>query len=256
MTLYEDKAVGSAEGRQSLQKQREVIKRHRSDHFLKSLRAHSRSSSTSLQNVKRLFNNDLESISVDYIAGDVNKSVMLRKSYEILASSTKKCFQLGIKAAGIVSKAGGLAELTRYEKAWLDTYLEEEFEYLTKFISQMPNLDEDQVIRRIGNYAETLEAAYESGRVLSVGSLVIIYWQLESGHPCQDCLFLARHSPYTQSTLPCVPKSGKTRCLNHCYCTLKIVKSDKESVNLTLENNKSAQWYLKKLKLNRKIVKS
>lgn len=252
--IEEGKAVGTVKGKIDSKKHKHVKARQTQPRFVSSLRAHARAASQALDRLVAGLEGALSGLIAKYKAGSLSFKSMDTRTKLLLKTTTEQAFQLGVKAAGLVGAAGGLYPLTPREREWLDSYLREELKYWSNFLNDMKTASSKQIATRVHNYCMTVKSAYESGRVLSVGTSVIIHWELESDNPCEDCQFLSRHSPYTVDTLPTTPKGGQTRCYSYCYCSLRIVKSSPQAVAAIKRKNKSAQWYLNQIQKRRKKV--
>lgn len=252
-SLKEAKAVGTAKGKPDAEKQIQIATAQTSKRFVSSLRGHSRAAKKTLDRKINALEKHLHSLYRKYKNKDITFRRFSSGSRVALKGMAELAFQLGTKSAGIVSPTGALRPLTDHERKWLDSYLKEELRYFNRFLDAVKASQSDKrSLTRLSHYSQAVRSVFESGRVLSVGTDVIIHWVLESKNPCPDCRLLHRHSPYTSDTLPTVPKGGQTRCRNFCYCSLRIVKSTPEQVQKLRKRKKSARWYLEKLKQNQK----
>lgn len=252
--LAEGKAVGTAKGRKDKKKKQHIQARQDDPRFISSLRAHARAASKELDKIVDDLESALIAMIEKYRSGSSTFTTLKTRSSIALKSATEQAFKLGVKAAGIVTEKGGLYAPTRSERTWLTSYLREELRYWNRFLDDLRTATDSQIATRVHNYCSTVRSAYESGRVLSVGDRVVIFWELESDNPCPDCVFLSRHAPYTSETLPTVPKGGQTRCLSYCYCSLRIVKTTAKEVSSVKRKNQTSKWYLDKIKKSRKKV--
>jgi len=252
--ILEGKAIGTLTGKPDAEKQQLIQHRQSQRGFSSSVRAHSRAASKLLATEIARLDSALLSLVLKYRRATISLQTLKTRTSIVLKASAEQIFQYGVKAAGIVGSTGGLYRLTSHERKWLDSYIAEELKYWSNFLSQVKKLSDKQVQLRVHNYAESTRSIYDSGRVLSVGNDVIIYWELESDNPCKDCVFLSRHSPYTSDTLPTTPKAGKTICHSNCYCELRVMKVSPKTVTSVRKKNKRALWYLTQLKKNRKKV--
>lgn len=252
--IEEGKAIGTVKGKLEPKKHKHVKARHAQPRFVSSLRTHARAASQALDRLVAGLEAALLAAIAKYKDGSLSFKSLDTRTKMLLKNTTEAAFQLGVKAAGIVHPSGDLYPVTPRERTWLDSYLREELKYWSNFLEDMKTASDKQISTRVHNYCMTVRSAYESGRVLSVGTQVVIHWELESNNPCKDCQFLSRHSPYTVDTLPTTPKGGQTRCYSYCYCSLRIVKSTAKEVAAVKRKNKTAQWYLDQIKKSRKKV--
>ncbi|MFN3200037.1 MAG: hypothetical protein ACE366_16695 [Bradymonadia bacterium] len=70
-------------------------------------------------------------------------------------------------------------------------------------------------------YTKALEGTFQQATVDTHPPGYRIYWRLGACEHCDDCPALAISSPYTQETLPTVPRSGETQCRTNCCCYLE-----------------------------------
>lgn len=252
-TIQEAKAIGTASGKQDKAKQKHIVATQQKGRFVSSLRTHARTASRHLDTEVSSLQKHLTLLVKNYDNDSLTANSFKSRARIAIKQSTETAFILGVKSAGVVSPSGSPYPITKYERKYLDSYLKEELKYLDKFLNDViSKKSPGRIASRISLYANAIRSAYESGRVLSVGPEVIIHWDLESGNPCPDCRFLHKYSPYVPETLPTTPKGGLTRCLGYCYCTLRIVKSSRKSVDAVRKKSKSAAWIIKKIKESRR----
>lgn len=224
-----------------------------SPRFKRSVRGHARAATKRLNYEVDVLYKHLKSAYDDYVDDEISFKRFRSRLRIAIKSSTELAFQLGAKSAGHVQPSGELRPLTPQERKWLDSYFKEELSYLDKFLRDVAKGQSERKSElRLQLYASTIKAAYNSGRVLSVGTNVIIHWILESDNPCPDCKLLHRMSPYTVDSLPTVPKGGQTRCISRCACSLKLVQASQDKIDSLKKRKNSSSWHLKKLKANRK----
>ena len=236
--IHEAKALGTKRTKPDVSKLSQVLGVQGTPRFASSLRAHARQAGKQIdKNVEGLFDHFWK-LYLQYkpkaklpeppkgpddtfpkkkpkpvVKGGITLSKFKNLSRIALKAQTEEAFKLGVKSAGMVGPTGGLRALTPDEKKWLNSYLREELKHFEKFISSVAKGQSDKRTKqRLKMYATTIKSAYQSGRILSVGTDVEIHWVLESVSPCPDCKLLHRYSPFTVDTLPTVPKGGQTRC--------------------------------------------
>jgi len=257
--LHEAKAVttikpgGGGIGR----KRREVKLRQQSSTFARSQKAHARAASKSLDKTVDEFGDFIVKLIGQYQSNKIAYRRMLTRAQIAFKGQVEQVFKLGMKSVGLVKPTGSLYDLTDNEKKWIRSYVLEEFGYFRKFLDDVKRGATQKVIkRRAFLYASALRSVYESARVLSVGSDVLITWTLESDDPCPDCRELARHNPYTTQNLPTTPKAGTTRCLSNCYCTLRIDKATPAKVAANNKRHVKKDYLLRKIKASRNKSKT
>lgn len=253
--LEEGKAFSSAKprGKGSNVKRRDIKNLQSSSKFRASQRQHARVSGKRLEKEVKDFAKHIEKQIKYYQNEELSFTRLDSRCSIALKATVEEVFKLGMRSVGLVKAAGSSYDLTDNEKKWLKSYVREEMKYFRKFLRQVRDKPgRKDIKRRVGLYASSLKSVYEAGRVLSVGPEVLIYWTLESSNPCPDCILLSKHNPYTPSSLPTTPKAGATRCLSHCYCTLRIEKASAYQVRKAREKHRKPNWLLKKIKDQRK----
>jgi len=251
--MTEGKAIGTVKGPLDPSKQQQILQRHQQRRFVSSLRQHAKQAAKLLLKEGAALEKQLLTLIHKYRQGDITFTKLKKDTRTAISASTEMAFRLGVKAAGLVGPTGGTAQLTPHERRWIKSYLREELKHWDGFLGDVViGQSWQKTMTRVRNYARTIKSAYESARVLSVGTDVVIHWELESNNPCPDCKLLSKYSPYTADTLPTTPKGGQTRCLAYCYCSLRIVKTTPDAVEKVRKKNKSAKWYLDKIKKNQK----
>jgi hypothetical protein len=141
---------------------------------------------------------------------------------QALRTAYLEAFALGLHGAGIKA-ATGISDfrLTQPEREWVESAFRHESRYMGKFIDAIiTETSTKNIFDRVDHYTETIKSIYEAGRIRGAPPDTIITWNLHPAEHCASCIFLAKHSPYLPSTLPCQPKSGQTECLYNCQCSL------------------------------------
>lgn len=112
----------------------------------------------------------------------------------------------------------------------LNVLINNELEYMKNFANDIHNgAGVMSYKRRMKMYIDSLNATFNYGRAVYIPENTTIYWTLGiTDKHCDDCLVIAASNPYTKKTLPGIPKSGHTRCLANCLCSL--VYSNNSSV--------------------------
>lgn len=98
--------------------------------------------------------------------------------------------------------------------------LADEYRFLHKFAEdiQSGNVSEAQALARIDQYGKAGQQAYWREQALALPE---VWWVLNPGESCGDCVSLAAGSPYKPGELKQVPGSGSTACRGNCNCTLE-----------------------------------
>lgn len=79
----------------------------------------------------------------------------------------------------------------------------------------------DALRSSITRYAEPPWGAGQQGYGAQLeANDVLLEWQLDPDvdDHCDDCIYLADHSPYAKGEIPSWPGAGDTVCLDRCHC--------------------------------------
>jgi hypothetical protein len=195
--------------------------------------------------------------------GGIEFSTLIKRSRSFIDTAYREAYLQGLKAQGHGSMRGARGtklsptdQLTREDLAWIKSASDEEMRYWTRFMKAMRGDEEeylsDQQTRRLDMYISTVDSLFDAGRVQGAGDWMIIDWVLGDAEHCPECLYLAKHSPYTKETLPCTPRSGCTRCLSNCKCKLVLTGVDRARYTQLGKRIKSAR-HLEKLERSRRL---
>jgi len=158
-----------------------------------------------------------------------------RDAVALMKPAWKEVFEAGVRSSGIKgtgSTTGPVVKLSPDDVKWLRSAIAHEMRFLNGF---MTAVDEGTwkmpLPRRVRMYARTLEAFYDSARVIGLPATVMIHWTGENDErTCPGCKYLFEHSPYTKKTLPTVPRAGLTPCLTNCRDKLLIRQVESDAV--------------------------
>ncbi len=97
-----------------------------------------------------------------------------------------------------------------------------EMDFMKRFASDIKNnTGKMNYKRRMDMYAGGLDPMFRFADIAYLPEDIDIQWKLGvTDKHCLDCLFFASRSPYKKKTLPGVPKSCNSACLNNCRCSL------------------------------------
>jgi hypothetical protein len=97
-----------------------------------------------------------------------------------------------------------------------------EMEFMKRFAKDIiNNTGKMNYKRRMDMYAGGLDPMFRFADIAYLPEDIDIQWKLGiTDKHCLDCLFFAANSPYKKKTLPGVPKSCNSSCLNNCRCFL------------------------------------
>lgn len=158
-----------------------------------------------------------------------------RAAVSVMKPAWKEVFEAGVRASGMRgtgSTDGPVVKLSQDDQKWLRSAMAHEMRFLNGFTTAVEEGTWKMPLpRRVDMYAKTLEAFYDSARVIGLPATVTIHWTGENDErTCVGCKYLFEHSPYTKKTLPTVPRAGMTPCLSNCRDKLLIRQSTSEAV--------------------------
>lgn len=185
----------------------------------------------------------------------ISKTQFRNRMKSTLQQAYRKAYEIGTKGSSVGTAAPGLVgHSSEDEKRFVASVFAEEAKHFNKLIASIISGSESmtRAKMRIGRYSNAVRSTYEAAKLLQVPDDSILHWVLQSGNPCEDCRTIQRLSPFTKRTLPTTPKAGSTRCLDRCFCKVRVEKATPEEVARVAKKNKSAQLMLKKLRQSRK----
>lgn len=171
----------------------------------------------------------------------------------LMKPAWKQVFEAGVRSSGVKgsgSATGPIVKLTPDDEKWLRSAMAHEMQFLNGF---MTAVDEGTyrmpLPQRVRMYARTLEAFYDSARVIGLPATVMMHWSgPHNERTCVGCAYLFEHSPYTKKTLPTVPRAGLTPCLSNCRDKLLIRQTTSEAVISRTESSLTRGTHLKNLR--------
>jgi len=95
--------------------------------------------------------------------------------------------------------------------------------------------------RRTAAYAEATGAAFQIAGALGGPPGELIWWRLgEVVNHCAECPIIAANSPYTQDSIPTVPRAGSTPCRSACRCFLTASPPTTPPKSTAIDQNAAA----------------
>jgi hypothetical protein len=175
--------------------------------------------------LKKEFETSLFGVLHSYQRKEITADVMETMWRSEIKDGWERAYKFGV---GSVGNPFGVWD---EDRSWLKGAEAEEFGYLGKFVNA---IRKDELVmdieRRLQMYAKTLDGVYHHGQVDGSPEYVKIYWVLgNSCKHCSDCLKFAAGSPYNKKTLPTTPRSGDSRCLSNCNCSLRFVYTEEKA---------------------------
>ena len=176
-----------------------------------------------------------------------------RDTIALMKPAWKQVFEAGVRSSGVKgtgSTTGPVVKLSPDDAKWLRSAMQHEMRFLNGFITAVDEGTWKMPLpRRVRMYARTLEAFYDSARVIGLPATVMIHWTGENDErTCAGCKYLFEHSPYTKKTLPTVPRSGLTPCLSNCRDKLLIRQTESDAVISRTDASLTRGTHLKHLR--------
>lgn len=181
-----------------------------------------------------------------YRDAHISKKRMESSIKQLLQQAYKQAYRLGMASGEIIGPSEGI--LTADDKQWLDSFKQQEYQYLKKLFHDISHgTSKTRIEKRLKRYAETVNAVFDSSRILGQSPTTEVGWVTHNIAPCKSCVELRRYGPYTIYTLPTVPKAGATLCLDNCKCTLEMKQASPERILELTEKNLKVQTLLRRL---------
>ena len=152
-------------------------------------------------------------------------SELLQSTSEMLRQAFRRAYRLGLQASTWRGETGSAPRITSAEQSWLNNAINTELRYWQRFVRQFTtrSLGGTRWPDRIKAYIHTMDRVFQRGRVCGMADDVLVYWIGPHDHAtCASCHYLFKHSPYSKSTLPTVPRAGATKCRWHCRDNLLV----------------------------------
>lgn len=207
-----------------------------------------------LDRVQQQVERDLLRVMLRHDAGKYeSRRAFERDAIAVMKPAWKEVFEAGVRSSGIKgtgSTTGPVVKLTPEDQKWLRSAMQHEMRFLNGFITAVDEGTWKMPLpKRVRMYARTLEAFYDSARVIGLPATVLIHWTGENDErTCLGCKYLFEHSPYTKKTLPTVPRSGLTPCLSNCRDKLLIRQAESEAVISLTDRSLTRGTHIKNLR--------
>ena len=162
---------------------------------------------------KRILNSNMRKLT----SGKITKEVYLKNQ----KANIKEHFTKSFMAGKVFSQSSEL-KLSDDERRFIAYQTGQEMQYMSKFADDIVNgSGRMNYKQRMNMYADGVNPMFEFGNLAYLPEDIVIEWVLgRTDKHCIDCLSFAYGSPYTKKTLPGVPRSGNSRCLSNCRCTI------------------------------------
>lgn len=151
------------------------------------------------------------------MAGRITKAEYLTMQKEAMKLAFTEAY-----ANGKVFGQGHYNGLDETERRFVGYQVKREMDYMSKFADDIiTGSGKMPYVRRMGMYSDSLDAMFGFGRLVYMPEEAKILWNLgETDKHCLDCIVFNAKNPYTKKSLPGYPKSGASRCLSNCKCSL------------------------------------
>jgi len=179
-----------------------------------------------------------------FISNSITMDDYLASQKNLISSAFKDAFFLG-KSFGL----GVSSPLDDAERRFIVYQTTKEMNFMKNFANDIQNFSGKMpYTKRMKMYSDSLNSMFGFGRLVYLPEDVKIYWKLGvTDKHCLDCLMFTARNPYTKKTLPAFPKSGNSRCLSNCLCSLNyyynnsLTSSDYENYILNVDNQKEGK---------------
>lgn len=170
---------------------------------------------------------------------NMNKFQQGKMSFDDYITSQKTAVKSAFTNAYSIGKDFGINSqvLDDNEKRFIVQQTTKEMQFMENFANDLQNNSGVMnYSKRMGMYVDSLDSMFGFGRLVYLPEETQIIWQLgETDKHCIDCLSYAAKSPYSKKTLPGFPKSGNSRCLSNCKCSLLYI-ADKQQISSGYDN--------------------
>ncbi|MCX7726860.1 MAG: hypothetical protein N2053_08420, partial [Chitinispirillaceae bacterium] len=169
-----------------------------------------------------------------FINKKIDRDEAERKLRKLFRKYYAETFASGWRASGLAD----WVEMSDEDWKWLESALQEEFTYLSQFLSDIERgYQVMPYIQRWEMYVKTLDHVYWVGKLSVIPDGFVIDWVISKAEHCKGCIFLRDNSPYTIYTLPTVPRAGTTPCLSNCKCKLRVRKPRSQQEYIAAKNH-------------------
>jgi len=157
---------------------------------------------------------ELAGLTRNLFAGRINT-----QEWQIASAGVIKDAHLSLAAFGSGGRDGmGFEEFGR-----VGGTLNSEYRFLNTFAEDLAagRLTEAQALARIQQYGNAAGQSYNREFDRRTPTGLEVWWVLNPGESCNDCVSQAAGSPYAPGELTIFPQSGQTVCRGNCNCELQ-----------------------------------
>lgn len=190
----------------------------------------------------------IEAFHTDVLVGEEFKKSMT----QVMRAAWYESFKAGIRAGGVpAKKIGGrtLPKLAEGDDKWFRSAMTHEMRFLNRFIKAIVENDYKMPLpQRVKMYVNSLNAFYESSRIVALPETTLIHWTgPRDKTTCDSCRYMFENSPFTKANLPTTPRAGLTRCLTNCRDKLMIRIVPPAQIEEAMANAPSRETHVSKL---------
>lgn len=219
-----------------------LLKRNMGVEIPPSVSAHSqRTLISKYHKIKAEYSRELNKNMNSILAGKLTQDEFVELQRKAIKKAYTEAYTLG-KVFG----TGGNSVLSDVERRSIVSQVTKEVGFMSGFASDL--LSQSGTLpygKRMGMYVDGLDAVFGFGRLVYMPEDVQIIWKLGyTDKHCSDCLMFSKNNPYTKKTLPGYPKSGNSKCLSNCRCSISyfyknnITSSEYDNFILSQTNTK------------------
>jgi len=167
----------------------------------------------------------------------------------VLEDLYTEMYFLGLKSSGnLVGYQGKRVILTTDEKKMIDSMVAHEKIYLYSFLQDIKSGKEKNPVGRFERFAQSAEAAYNNAATVNLHPYTVVHWVRHFSESCAECLLMEKWSPFCKWTIPALPKSGFSRCLQNCLCTTIEREGTPNQIKKILQTSYSRKYMLELLR--------
>lgn len=166
-----------------------------------------------LASIRSKLVDELNGVAKRVQAGALNAKAARTQAAAVMTQPVLHAMRLGFLLAGVPGW-----QPTNEQLDDVASLIGDEADFFGAFMAELAS---EAVSHRIGLYGGVVDSGMWRGWTTTMPEGSKIDWVLGMAEHCQDCIDLAANGPYTEETLPTLPRNGDTRCLGNCKCTLR-----------------------------------
>jgi hypothetical protein len=177
--------------------------------------------------VKSDFSQGFINAVTEYSNKKINKDQLITRMNSQLSIAITRSYVMGIESVN------NKAVLSDFDYDRIQEIIGRQRFFLNRFISDiLTDAGRMSYEQRASMYSNILDASYSSGTMSRLNDNILIYWKLNPAEHCEDCKSMASGGPYSPSVImQKSPRSGSTRCMGNCKCSLEITTKSRNRIN-------------------------